>query len=58
MASSGGVDISLLADAIWDESLTGHDVEGSAGKKLRDGSSGGPSTQNPTLTVGILNIPI
>ncbi len=40
-ASTGGVDVSALADAVWDEPLTGqtHNVPTSAGRRLRQVSA-------------------
>ena len=38
---SGGATASAIADAVWDEVLSGHSTAGTAGKALTDASSGG-----------------
>ena len=47
----------VVADAVWDEALSGHVLTGTAGKKLADLSSGGSGAVLETVTVTVSGLP-
>lgn len=47
----------VVADAVWDEALSGHVTAGTTGKKLADLSSGGSGAILETVTVTVSSLP-